>query len=35
MFLHQKTKVTGINNPKNGVGIEKKEEAVEVHDEVK
>ena len=34
MFLHQKTKETGINNPKKGVGIGKKE-AVEVHDEVK
>ena len=36
MFLHQKTKKTGIRNPKKGVGIgKKKEEVVEVHDEVK
>ena len=36
MFLHQKTKKTGIHNPKKGVGIgEKKEEVVDVHDEVK
>ena len=36
MLLHQKTKKTGIHNPKKGVGIgEKKEEVVNVHDEVK
>ena len=36
MFLHQKTKKTGIHNPKKGEGIgEKKEEVVNVHDEVK
>ena len=34
MFLQQKTKETGIHNPKNGVGIGKNE-VVEVHDEVK
>ena len=34
MFLPQKTEETGIHNPKNGVGIEKKE-VVEVHDDVK
>ena len=36
MFLHQKSKETGIHNPKKGVGHwQKKEEVVEVHDEVK
>ena len=34
MFLHQKTKGTGIHNPKKGVGSGKKE-VVEVHDDVK
>ena len=34
MFLHQKTKETGIHNPKKGVGIEKKE-ILEVHGDVK
>ena len=35
MFLHQKTKGTGIHNPKKGVAIGKKKGVVEVHDEVK
>ena len=35
MFLHQKTKETGIHNPKKGVGSKKKDEVVEVHDDVK
>ena len=35
MFLHQKTKKAAIHNPKKGVGIGKKKEVVEVHDEVK
>ena len=34
MFLQQKTKETGIHNPKNDVGIGKKE-VVEVHDDEK
>ena len=35
MFLHQKTKETGIHNPKKGVGHWQKKEVVKVHDEVK
>ena len=36
MFLHQKTKKTGIHNPKKRRRYwEKKEEVVDVHDEVK
>ena len=34
MFLHQKTRETGIHNPKKGVDSGKKEVA-EVHDDVK
>ena len=34
MFLQQKTKETGIHNPKNGVGIGRNE-VVEVHDDEK
>ena len=33
MFLQQKTKETGIHNPKKGVGIGKKGEVVEVQDD--